>query len=51
VGTLMQQKGQKYGDLEMVQKGKELEDQAQGIETQGTDMIERGNGITQMMGQ
>ena len=49
--TMMQQKGQKYGDQEMMQQGKALEENGTMMEQKGTTMTERGNGMMQMMGQ
>ena|SRR3989344_1949198 len=50
-GSIMQQKGEKYGDTEMMQQGKELETNGSMMQNQGSEMTERSNGMTQMMGQ
>ncbi len=48
-GQMMQEKGEIYNDSEMMQEGKDLEENGQIMQNKVNSMMERGNGMTQMM--
>jgi len=49
VGNMMQERGKKYKDLEMMQRGSEFEKKGEMMEKNGNEMMYQGGGMMEMV--